>query len=468
MANKTLIFAGAVLLGFTALLVYVILTRTMPRPRDRRRAAPARTPTKPIYLLENRASGGLTWSREEYPQQYEGPNLRTAALVGLNDSDNERCMDVAGRAYSRASLSGFSYTDTEAKQPKVSVTYLARAETFAGKLTATGLKPNFAYQIKLRGRFAEDREGFERIGYTGRWRLPGRGTNYRDEDYEASPNKEEIEAYLLFDFLVTDPEGAAEKWFYADSTLHVLWNASTQRGPSPIDGCQIPVVRMNTAPALYANPRADRRVQRIYAETEEKSPSSNYSRKPIGRAFLPPGTYQAELVLTEESFHGFGDAGYWATVMAAPVEFEVVDRPRPVPGGTGAPLVGSPLSLEHADLVNLEAHVRTAGQLDGVAATDDPQVIFRPHTFAPDARHVFACEAAASGKHTLQIFLDLGEGFERRPTYTVTSRGRTGWQGFVVEMTSMVAGRTVRVRVDPSTRRGPIGLRKAGFFRLKD
>ena len=44
-------------------------------------------------------------------------------------------------------------------------------ETFRGRIEARHLKPNFAYQLKLRGRY-EDRRGFESIGYTGQSHQP--------------------------------------------------------------------------------------------------------------------------------------------------------------------------------------------------------------------------------------------------------------------------------------------------------
>jgi hypothetical protein len=277
-------------------------------------------------LPEGVPSAGLAWSKARYPQQYAPPNRLSVELAGLDDFKNERFFDVGSQAYSREFIANFSYTSPDAKRPEVHLEYLRRAETFIGKLSGRGLKPNFAYQIKLRGRFS-DRLAFERIGHLGRWRLPGGGTNYLDTAYEAFPTKELAESYLLFDFFVTDSHGCAEKEFYADSSLHVLWNLR-QRMPAASDGRPVECQCDESNRLVYANPRAELSPQQIFAESEEHC-LAPHNRPPVNEAFLPPGTYSAELVLTEESFHGYGGNGFWATVMSAPVEFQVLDQPRP-------------------------------------------------------------------------------------------------------------------------------------------
>jgi hypothetical protein len=52
-----------------------------------------------------------------------------------------------------------------------------------------------------------------------------------------------------------------------------------------------------------------------------------WERLPVGSVFLPNGSYEAEFVLTEESFHGSGDDQYdgdWAAAMGAPTDFSIV------------------------------------------------------------------------------------------------------------------------------------------------
>jgi hypothetical protein len=56
----------------------------------------------------------------------------------------------------------------------------------------------------------------------------------------------------------------------------------------------------------------------LYAEQQ-------YGRPPIGELRLPPGEYRCYFLLTEESFHAWGepDGGDWAAALAAPIEFTI-------------------------------------------------------------------------------------------------------------------------------------------------
>jgi len=245
-------------------------------------------------------------------------------MVGMDDPENERWCDIAGNFYTSEFVSLFSYVDPAGRPPKVRVRIEPFAETFRGRLEARGLKPNFAYQMKLRGDLARDREGFEAIGRAGRWRLPGDATNYTDKDYEAYERKEDVEAYILFDFVVTDARGDAIREFALDSTLHVLWNGYRQGGPDETSDLVVVAVDAS-APETYARPKGGTVFEFLWAERERVRYSG------AGQVIrLPPHKYRAELVLTEESFHSTdSDGGWWATAMSVPVEFEIA---RPVPG----------------------------------------------------------------------------------------------------------------------------------------
>lgn len=238
-------------------------------------------------------------------------------MTGTDDPVNERWCDVAGNFYTGEFISGFSYSEPGRGGARVRVRVDPVGPTLRGRLEAHGLKPNFAYQIKLRGDF-NDRAAFERIGYAGRWRLPGRGTNYTDDDYREYPRKHEVEAYMLFDFFVTDQRGNATRDFALDSCLHVLWNASRQRGRVPTRDLYLALVDAGR-PDIYSRPRMRPAIELLWAERER-----HRYRAAAQKAFLPPGEYSAELVLTEESFHSHdNDGGYWATVLSCPVSFEV-------------------------------------------------------------------------------------------------------------------------------------------------
>ncbi len=231
--------------------------------------------------------------------------------------DQERWRDVAGNLYSVAFAASFRYQAEDGRDfPVVRARWDEEGATFCGRVEATGLKPNFAYQLKLNGVF-EDRRAFEAIGYAGRWRLPGLDTNYTDDDYRAYPEPSLVEAYILFDYFVTDAQGRAVRDFCLDSSLHVLWTLDQIR-PARTQHVWTVVVRADD-PAVYAFPTALPQTIGLWAERE----MARY--KSAGqKTALPPGRYRAELALTEESFHDEREAGgHWATVLTLPVEFTI-------------------------------------------------------------------------------------------------------------------------------------------------
>lgn len=425
---------------------------------------PAADLCAPVQCPELRPSAGLAWSKRHYAEQYAGER-RTGILTGLDDRENERFLDVAGRAYSREFVSNFSYTDPE-RQPRVTVEYLLRAETFVGKLTARGLKPNFAYQLKLRGVLA-DPVSFDRIGYVGRWRLPGRKTNYPDDKYEASPDKDQAESYLLFDFFVTDGEGNAEKEFYADCTLHVLFNATHQSGPGPTDSPVVPAVRVDPEGTLYSNPYAEDGPQMIYAQSEQHA-LGRENRPGIGEAFLAPGYYVAELVLTEESFHSYGDGGYWATVMSGAVEFDVVARPRPTRRWMTHAMV-FPLSLASAQTRDMEVRTVDSSRLWGTPSGKRPRILFTEALDLPaEHRHLLSLEVCAAETYACEIRVDDGGGFDAGARYPIRSTGCTGWRRFDVEITGAVSGRPAFLRLDLPDDLPGVAVRNVAIHRIME
>lgn len=452
-----------ILAGVALICVAVVMVLARRRlPQTVRRAVPRLT-CRPVRVRELIPSGGLDWSRDQYPEQHDAENRRETTLrpvegVATDEfRQRQRFLDVAGRAFSRHFNSRFSYEPAE-WSPEVRVSWLRRAETFVGRLEATGLKPNFAYQLKLRGVF-EDREAFERIGRLGRWRLPGFGTNFTDADYETYPDKSEVRSYLFFDFFVTDAEGNASKEFYLDSTLHVLYNATWQGRPRTTDTRPIMVRPGRPDSELYARPVPRVEPQEIYAESEERSPSGN-SRPPVGEAFLPPGTYRAELVLTEESFHGFGDAGYWATVMRAPVEFEITDRPHPPAGPWKSLEPIRNLSLAEARAYDIDAAGRDQAHLRGEATDDGAGLIFEETLDLPAGeRYVLRMDLEVEDPQTAQVIVDSGDGFDLGPHYYADSRGCERWRRFEVEITHAVGGNRARIWLAPRLDAGPVGVR---------
>lgn len=229
-----------------------------------------------------------------------------------------RWRDIADATYSSAFRKAFRY-----REGQVTVTYSdPAAPTLRGKLVAHGLKPNFAYQIKLEGRptgprpLREDRLADpanwsnQQIGSVGRWWCLEDDWNTW-EYYGVSSYHEghTLLGYLLFDFFVTDGQGNAAVEFSVDSSFHVLWKTS-QFPPGSTDGR--PRTFLVRGTSSYGYPKAVKPVRvSIYAEHE-------YGRPVPGQLRLPPGKYACRLLLTEESFHSYSwgkDAdlgGHWA------------------------------------------------------------------------------------------------------------------------------------------------------------
>ncbi len=275
----------------------------------------------------------------------------TLVTVSLEDIDSGktspeghyRWMDSADQLYAGVYQTSYNYT-----QASVQVDYFTNATTLYGTLTASNLKPNFTYQFKLAGNPDVDLAGNEGIGLTGRWwqeqwnnslgrwssgqnlnnKGDGSAPNPNDDDYYArrdevdsnSPTgkKYRYTGYLVFDYFITDSDGDASLSFEADSSYHVLWKTS-QRGRTGNDG----LVKTST---FDADPLSSSAYETDYSETTV-SVFGEWERLPMGDVTLGAGTYQAEFLLTEESFHGGGLAGGWAAAMGKEATFNIVPEP---------------------------------------------------------------------------------------------------------------------------------------------
>jgi hypothetical protein len=224
-------------------------------------------------------------------------DVATVSLDPISSPSGMYWRDLSGTPYDAAFQSSFSYADAN-----VTLAYETfDSAHFTGTLTATGLKPNFAYQMKLNGKPTNvwgaegDDATNERIGYTARWwRSTPTAGNSNDADYNAhhSDPAYTYTGYLLYDFFVTDATGSATVPFSSDDVYHVLWKTS-QRAPHANDG-PIRVYDINGT------------LVDLYGEWEP-------TRALPGTLVLPPGAYDVQFYLTEESFHD-PSAG-WASVM---------------------------------------------------------------------------------------------------------------------------------------------------------
>jgi len=271
------------------------------------------------------------------------PTQTTMRALDVAPPQEPRWRDIAGAAYSDDFRASFDYADTAAH--RVEVHYQPQAPTLTGTITATGLKPWFAYQLKLvgqggilgadEGANAGDAAAWSswQLGRTGRWWCEHCHWNVSDADLaQHVACGHTVRGYLLFDWLVTDAAGNATRDFALDSSLHVLWRVG-QRERAPDDGpprwYRIERGKYAYPPAL-AGTVAD---AGMFAEWEPDRPA-------IGRVRLFPGEYRVLLNVTEESFHDNMDdervlagGGFWAWVLEADLAFDV----RPAVSRAGCP-----------------------------------------------------------------------------------------------------------------------------------
>ncbi len=240
---------------------------------------------------------------------------KSIVLDNISPVTTERWLDIAGNEYSGAFMSSFDYDDAT-----VTIHYASSAPTFAGRVEATGLKPNFAYQVKLAGRRAW-LEPFESIGFLGRWWIDIGGTNFTDAQYLANKDDPDriIDSYIFFLHFVTDSNGDATEAFALDSSLHVIWSEElNSRSPGADDSAIYPYTFTPGGPAYPA--ALPQTTENLWLENEWVNP-----RPAIGEAVMDAGEYFARVVVTEESFHqsGVTYGGTWATVLSGDVEFTV-------------------------------------------------------------------------------------------------------------------------------------------------
>jgi|GEM_PF-741903 len=312
--------------------------------------------------------------------------MENLTLCGYADF---RYRDIATNVYADSYRETYLYRDAD-----VSIIFEPTCEgNFSGHLSACGLKPNFAYQVKLMGKPQAiwgpdgDDAANERIGYAGRWwEVQPNPANRDDSYYEAHKNDAGyvFEGYLLFDFLLTDAYGNAELDFVTDGSYHVLWWVSQRDAGS----CDSPPT-WATVVADDSNPAYDQNVGPtdvgVYAEIE---------RLCHGETQLSPGSYLCRFAIGEESFHQSGAyQGTWAFAMVCnDVEFEIV------------PAVG----CVRTDVVDI-------GDLDSEAGHNmvswgpiEPATSGGSYGNVDDCRVIYAPESDGDGEAWATIDLNLG------------------------------------------------------------
>ena len=250
------------------------------------------------------AASGPTGGLPEPSDPHAAPATRW--LKPFSRGGSYRWLDAADRPYSPAFRKSFRYAGHQ-----VLVKYLELDdEVLRGEIIAHGLKPNFAYQIKLEGQPAERypwpseepplarNRANQQIGKLGRWWCVDCEWNTSDWGLTGQYHEgHRVLGYLLFDFFLTNSRGHASYTFEVRNSFHVLWKLS-QFPPSESDGKPRKFALKATKAYGYEKDLGTSEVA-IYAEQE-------YGRAPCGTVRLPPGEYRCRLLLTEESFHSYG------------------------------------------------------------------------------------------------------------------------------------------------------------------
>ena len=243
----------------------------------------------------------------------------------------------------------FVYTGTQ-----VTLTYdkAPLAPYFVGHIDAHGLKPNFAYQLKLEGKpeygirgwgdHADDSAN-ERLGRAARWWDDTQMKNADDDIYESCyvrpsvNHRHTVYGYQFLGDFITDQNGDASLDFNGAHSLHITWQDKQIYGIREIDAGTYHI-HSDTAPYYgYGAALPDRPVKLWY----ERQSGRTYD------VTLPVGHYHLRLVVTEESFHSqLGgiedpDGGYWHTVLGTE-GYTNDGHPNPNPANDVGFVIGAP------------------------------------------------------------------------------------------------------------------------------
>ena len=261
--------------------------------------------------------------------------------VPVGSGDRPRWRDIAENPYAVAYRESFTYADAT-----VTLEYEPVGTTFAGRLSADGLKPHFAYQLKFTA--AHDSPGMEQLGCLGRWWWEGGPLNVSDALYEAFKDDPAISSFLVFDYAVTDADGHLEVDICLDSSYHVLWRYGITGVPGvdlpgPDDGYSIETL---VDPAIEPGGAydTDYGADTVYVFGEHEHTRGNVRPLP-GELAMPEGDYELTFLLTEESFHSYDLlGGLWQHALVSPsddpIRFSITSELVPEPATSLALLAG--------------------------------------------------------------------------------------------------------------------------------
>jgi len=289
------------------------------------------------FLMAALASGTApVKAQARTPMHSPSPPLVFAAMEDTWVAAEPRWLDIGDRPFN-GFLRGEQAFSYSSPRTQVALRYdrAPSQKYFVGRLEARGLKPNFAYQVKLLGKPQKgasgwgargDDRGNERIGYAGRWWCNSSHyfqTNFNDAHYQsfykhAEPGEEhEIHGYLFSGVFVTDARGNADVDISGRNSYHITWQ-SWQNGPKEAFagtwrlGSWLYNSRSSSPFYGYGQSSPAPRSVSLFYEFEPGRP------QPVS---LPDGTYNCRMVLTEESFHSYlPHGGMWQSVLASEEE----------------------------------------------------------------------------------------------------------------------------------------------------
>jgi len=269
----------------------------------------------------------------------------TASLLLGNVTDSwsraaPRWRDIANNPYSTAFRAAFSYAPAHVE---LSYQKAPTGAVFVGHISARGLKPNFAYQLKLAGKPISGPQGWgtaasyveassntqsatplthnvsgtpvggddwtnQQLGYAGRWwdDTFAPSTNLDDAYFRANYPAHTVYGYLFLGDFFTDANGNAEADVRGDRSFHITWQDG-QSGPKDVFVGAFPLAPSSSGYGYDAPLSA--MTQTLWYELESGR------TQPVA---LPKGTYHCRLLVTEEAFHTAGGegGGVWQTVLA--------------------------------------------------------------------------------------------------------------------------------------------------------
>jgi hypothetical protein len=297
---------------------------------------------------------------------------------------------------------------------------------FVGRIEASGLKPNFAYQIKLLGKPKSGRRGWgslgddrsnERIGYAGRWWCDSSHstqTNFDDSHYvnfykrASAANKHDVYGYQFMGDFVTDAQGRASVAISGQYSYHITW-ASWQGGIKDTFWANFSISGAPVSGGFYG-----------YGTTAPSGSVDLFYEYEAGRpnpVVLPNGTYKCRMVLTEETFHNTSFlGGYWKGVLATE-DFDSQGRPDSNPANDVTFAIG-----QVAPKVN---------KLSPTTASD-----------TLGATRAFAMTYADGNGDLANVYFKVGEGLQCRyhiPSQRLFIRAKDGsWRGGIAPGTSQI------------------------------